>query len=303
MRVGPKSGCARMLGTLLVLLTTGGAGEAQLNSPGGSLPGADSLTRGSYDPRMGLPGTLAYKVPDHGPDEPYAAVVLEVHGAATEFYLRDGEGVLWRIERPRDGSSGDRRVAGRLRRYVAVSLPPGSYQWVGFSRWNNLQRIKRVYLVLDLEPVELEVRPGVVTFGGRIEVTLRDLPRTRSWPREHGWRYVAEEDFAYRFQLRDASPAELRAQARIWRWTRRGDLSLVSGLTGTPEVPRTPVPRTLREQVGPIPGALVPAPSRAPPRVPSRRSPETSGAGTPRGAAGRRGTTGNSNSWGIRPGR
>jgi len=193
--------------------------------------GAQGLARHPRDPRMRLPGTMAVKVPAHGPDAPYAAVLCELSGAATELYLRDQAGGLWRVERPRD-----RRRGSRLRRAFAFSLPPGRYWWVGFTRWEPWRRVKNLYTVLEAGPVPLEVEAGVATYAGFVRTIVEPRKKTRPWKRDHFWRHVHPDDFAYRFEVVDEGAPALERMAATWAFTRSGALPVVSGLLGPGEV-------------------------------------------------------------------
>lgn len=186
-----------------------------------SAAAAEDFAPGTRDPRTVLPGRSVPRVLRHGPDAPYAAVLVEFEGTVTELYARDEAGVLWRVERPQ-------RVHGRSPR-VAVGLPPGRYRWVGFSRWTSGARA-RLYQVMDLDLVAFEVRPGVTSFAGRVRVDVEERPRSREWVRQHRWWRVHPDDFRYTVTVQDLPHAALAAMGQGFPWVARAHLPVVSTL-------------------------------------------------------------------------
>ncbi len=187
---------------------------------------AEEYARGTWDPRIGLEGYLAPRVLTHGPDTPYAAVTVSFSGTATEVYARASDGELWRIERPR------RAGGGSLRRDLAIQLPPGTYHWTGFSRWNQRERNPRVYKVLDLVPIPFEVKPNRVNFAGQIHTEIVRRPGGSPDIRESRWRNVASDSFDFRMEVLDLTPQEFDRQIELWPWAKTHQLPIQSALLG-----------------------------------------------------------------------
>lgn len=189
------------------------------------LPGllaAQSLTRGTFDPRQALPGQVLSKVPDSGRFEPLSCLVFERRGAATELYLEEiSSGKLSRIEIPR--SSG----AGNLRSLFSVLIEPGRYRWKGFSRWSPRSAFPEIALALDLPSVEFEVLPGKINLAGKIQTEFQ-LAARRPRRRQGRWRWLARESFRADWKIEPLEPGpELRARLA---WMRRSPLEFASGL-------------------------------------------------------------------------
>lgn len=185
----------------------------------------------AQDPRLAAPGYVAPKVPDHGPDRPYAAVVVELAGAATELLAEGASGELFRVEVPRG------RTSRRLRRLHGFQLEPGRYRWVGYRRWE-----RRFGARLDLyehrEPSRwFEVRAGRATYAGRIMTRLRPRRRVHAATRRGGVVEVHPADFDASLEVEDASGQELAALAGRIGWLRRAGLDLRSGLVPAPPPP------------------------------------------------------------------
>jgi hypothetical protein len=69
---------------------------------------------------------------------------------------------------------------------------------------------------------------------------LEKLPKSKPWRREHGWLWVAREDFRYHFVVQDGGWPALQQLKKIWRWTRSGQLPVRSALLGPGDPPQPP---------------------------------------------------------------
>lgn len=194
------------------------------------------FARHTADPSRTLRGDLLFKVPDRGPDPPYAGLVVELEGAIGALYLRRQDGTLWRVEPGRFRSR-------RRRQRFAVSIEPGSYHWVGFAYWRRrFDRRFDLYEVLDAGAVPLEVRPGVVTYGGRVRATVTPRRRVHRARRQHGNVEVHPGDFDWTFTVEDDGTEALERMQQGFAWVRRLGWPVEVGLRGPGAAAEDPTP-------------------------------------------------------------